>query len=199
MVLSVLGGPPPAVFSLRVPPDTQPRLARLPSSHQAAPSHPHPRQPSSPPGSAPRSGARRRRTWGPARARADSGATLSLWQVPRLRQSKSPPGPQARSQPGLCNMYQVRRLLPARGRTAGWLPPGASERHAGLTAGRLLGTRQRNTWRPRGGASRGRRGLDSGWAPCRAGAREGRETPAAGLAQPGAAGDCGPSAVRISA
>ena len=35
-------------------------------------------------------------------------ATLSLWQVPWLKQSRSPLPPHARSRPGLCNMYQVR-------------------------------------------------------------------------------------------
>lgn len=51
------------------------------------------------------------RTWGSASgARMDSnGHSVSLWQVPWLKQSRSPLPPHARSQPGLCNMYKVRR------------------------------------------------------------------------------------------
>lgn len=38
-----------------------------------------------------------------------NGHSVSLWQVPWLKQSRSPLPPHARSQPGLCNMYKVRR------------------------------------------------------------------------------------------
>lgn len=46
-------------------------------------------------------------------AREDSnGHSVSLRQVPWLKQSRSPLPPHARSQPGLCNMYKVRRVHP---------------------------------------------------------------------------------------
>lgn len=46
-------------------------------------------------------------------AREDSnGHSVSLRQVPWLKQSRSPLPPHARSQPGLCNMYKVRHVHP---------------------------------------------------------------------------------------
>lgn len=63
------------------------------------------------------SGGTLRRTGGSTSAACGLNRPLCVpWQVPWLKQGRSPLPPHARSQPGLCNMYKVRRashqLLP---------------------------------------------------------------------------------------
>lgn len=183
----VLSGAASAVFSLRVSPDTQPPAGPPPT---LSPGHIFPSSPSPAlfPARAPPEDA------GPGPgAHVDSGATLSLWQVPWLKQSKSPLGPHARSPPGLCNMYQVRRLLlaaPATRRQGRLAPaPGASERQLVSPAGRLLGRRGKGKRRDREEGPREGSGASilGGGALQGRGRGEGREMPAAGLAHPKAA------------
>lgn len=53
----------------------------------------------------------------PAARHGLNGHSVSPWQVPWFKQRRSPVPSHARSQPGLCTMYQVRRVL---------APPGPS-------------------------------------------------------------------------
>lgn len=178
-----LGGCPLLSSRSVCPLTPSPQLVHCPPSCQATSSHPHPASPPPHPGSAGGRGA------SPG-ARADSGATLSLWQVPWLKQSKSPLGPHARSPPGLCNMYQVRRLLLAAAATRrrGCLAPapGASERQLVSPAGQLLGRCGKGKCRDReDGPQEGSRASILGLGALQGRGRgEGREMPAAGLAHP---------------
>lgn len=57
-------------------------------------------------------GRRRRRSSASSTREDSNGHSVSLRQVPWLKQGRSPLPPHARSQPGLCNMYKVRGVHP---------------------------------------------------------------------------------------
>ena len=153
-------GLPPSVFSLRVSPDTQAPAGPLPT---LLPGHilpSSPRQPSSPPGV-------RRRTWGqPGCPRGLRRHSVPL-AGPVAQAEQEPPGPPC-PQPARAVQHVPGKTAPPRGRghTASGLSrsrPRSLGEAACLPCRAAPGeVRQRKMQRPRGGASRGKQGLDSG-------------------------------------